>query len=50
MLSRGEPGIGKTALLQDVTTRATGFQLPPLVGFEAESAIPFSALQRLAAP
>ena len=50
MLIRGEPGIGKTTLLRDVTTRATGFQLLSLVGFEAESTIPFSGLQRLAAP
>ena len=50
MLIRGEPGIGKTALLQDVAARASGFQVLPLVGFEAESAIPFSGLQRLAAP
>ena len=46
----GEPGIGKTALLQNVSQRAAGVQLLSLVGFEAESSIPFSGLQRLIAP
>ena len=50
VLIRGEPGIGKTALLQDVAERAAGVQRVSLVGFEAESTIPFSGLQRLAAP
>ena len=47
MLIRGDPGIGKTSLLQDVTSRAAGVDLVQLIGFEAESSIPFSALQRL---
>ena len=39
ILIRGDPGIGKTALLQDVTSRAAGVQLVQLIGFEAESSI-----------
>jgi AAA ATPase domain len=50
LLIHGEPGIGKTALLQDVAVHAAGVQVVPLVGFEAESSIPFGGLQRLAAP
>ena len=50
VLIRGEPGIGKTALLQDVAARAAGVQRVSLVGYEAESAIAFSGLQRLVAP
>ena len=50
VLIRGDPGIGKTALLQDVASRAAGVQRVSLVGFEAESTIAFSGLQRLAAP
>jgi predicted ATPase len=47
---RGEPGIGKTALLRDVTSRASGVDHIHLVGFEAESSVAFSGLQRLVAP
>ena len=47
MLIRGDPGIGKTSLLQDVTSRVAGVELVQLIGFEAESSIPFSGLQRL---
>ena len=50
ILIRGEPGIGKTALLRDVTSRAAGVQHVQLVGFEAESSVAFSGLQRLVAP
>ena len=50
MVIRGEPGIGKTSLLQDAAIRAAGVQRISLVGFEAESAIPFSGLQRLTTP
>ena len=49
--SLGEPGIGKTALLE-AATRATrpGMRLLRVDGYEAESTIPFAALQRLMIP
>lgn len=50
LVIRGDPGIGKTALLQDVTNRAGGVEHVHLLGFEAESAIAFSGLQRLVVP
>lgn len=50
VLIRGEPGIGKTALMHDATSRATWVRLIRFAGFEAESSIPFSGLQRLIMP
>ena len=46
----GEPGIGKTALLADATAEVTGTRLLRVDGYEAESTIPFAALQRLIMP
>jgi len=43
----GEPGIGKTALLDAVAARATGMRVLRTVGLEAESSLPFSALAEL---
>jgi DNA-binding CsgD family transcriptional regulator len=40
----GEPGIGKTALLDAVAERADGMRAVRTVGLEAESSLPFSAL------
>jgi len=50
LLVRGEPGIGKTALLRAATAGPTGLELLRVDGFEAESAIPFAGLQRLLTP
>ncbi|CAN5859451.1 LuxR family transcriptional regulator [soil metagenome] len=43
----GEPGIGKTALLKDVTAAASEMTVLRSDGYEAESSIPYAALQRL---
>lgn len=50
VLVSGEPGIGKTSLLQAVASRAAGMSVVAVAGFEAESTIPFAAVQRLAIP
>ena len=46
----GEPGIGKTALLDYAVASANGFQVLRTVGNEAERELPFAALQLLCAP
>ena len=50
LLLEGEPGIGKTALLEAATTERTGVRLLRADGFEAESTLPYAALQRLMIP
>ncbi|WP_062430344.1 helix-turn-helix transcriptional regulator [Herbidospora daliensis] len=49
-LITGEPGIGKTALLESVTAGPTGLTLFRLDGFESEMALPFAAVHRLTIP
>ncbi|MBB2948893.1 DNA-binding CsgD family transcriptional regulator [Actinoplanes lutulentus] len=46
----GDPGIGKTMLLDTATARLTGVQLIRVDGYEAESTMPFAAAQRLIRP
>ena len=46
----GEPGIGKTALLEYAVTSADDFRVLRTVGNEAERELPFAALQQLCAP
>ena len=46
----GEPGIGKTALLEYMIEGAGDFQVLRTVGNEAEHELPFAALQQLCAP
>lgn len=46
----GEPGIGKTTLLDATTSDPVGMRLLRVDGFEAESTIPFAGIQRLAIP
>jgi DNA-binding CsgD family transcriptional regulator len=46
----GEPGIGKTALLDDATGRSMGVRAFRVDGFEAESSIAYAAMQRLLLP
>ena len=46
----GEPGIGKTALLDYAVARAHEFRVLRTVGNEAEQELPFAALQQLCAP
>src|SRR5947209_6754369 len=47
---RGEPGVGKTALLQHAVASASGFRVVRAVGVESEMELPFAALQQLCAP
>ena len=46
----GEPGIGKTALLDDACTGAAGMRVLQLVAVEAESTLPFAGLHSLLRP
>jgi len=46
----GEPGIGKTALLEYMVAGARDFEVLRTVGNEAERELPFAALQQLCAP
>ncbi|GAA1963512.1 AAA family ATPase [Agromyces allii] len=50
LLIRGEPGIGKTALLDEAVREVAGVRVVRADGFEAEQAMPYAALQRLGAP
>ena len=47
---RGEPGVGKTALLADACSRATGARVLWTQGIESESPLAFAALRRLLRP
>ena len=46
----GEPGVGKTALLEYAVGAAQGFEVVRTVGVESEMELPFAALQHLCAP
>src|SRR6202166_2981111 len=46
----GEPGIGKTALLESAMGSASGFRVGRAVGVESEMELAFAALQQLCAP
>ena len=50
LLLEGEPGIGKTALMDAATSRAGGMRVLRADGYEAESNIPYAPLQRLLIP
>src|SRR5581483_2382979 len=47
---RGEPGIGKTALLRYVADHASGFLPVQVTGAEAEMELPFAGIHQLCAP
>jgi hypothetical protein len=47
---RGEPGIGKTALLDYAVERAQGYRVVRAAGVEDEMELPFAGLQLLCAP
>jgi len=47
LLVRGEPGVGKSALLEHVVGSATGFQVVRAVGVEGEVDLPYAGLQQL---
>jgi DNA-binding CsgD family transcriptional regulator len=46
----GEPGVGKTALLESAISFASGFRVMRAVGVESEMELAFAALQQLCAP
>src|SRR6476646_7551123 len=46
----GEPGVGKTALVESAITSASGFRVMRAVGVESEMELAFAALQQLCAP
>src|SRR4051794_16117554 len=50
LVVRGEPGIGKTALLGSAAGRAAGSRVARLAGVQAEVEPPFAAVHQLCAP
>jgi predicted ATPase len=50
LVVRGEPGIGKTSLLDYAVDAASGFQVVRAEGVEAEMELPFATLHQLCAP
>jgi len=50
LVLRGEPGIGKTALLGYAAERAAGFQIVRAAGVESEMELPFAGLHQLCGP
>lgn len=50
LVLRGEPGIGKTALLDYLAARAAPLRVVRAAGVEAESEFAYSAVQSLCAP
>jgi DNA-binding CsgD family transcriptional regulator len=50
LVVRGEPGIGKSALLEQLIETATGLQVVRAVGVEGEVDLPYAALHQLCRP
>lgn len=50
LVVHGEPGIGKTALLEYVAVRALGFRVLRGAGVESEMELPFAGLHQLCLP
>jgi DNA-binding CsgD family transcriptional regulator len=50
LVIRGEPGIGKTALLRYAAREASGMRITEVEGVQAEMELPFAGIQRLCAP
>ncbi len=50
LVIRGEPGIGKTALIADAVGSAAGMRVTRIAGAEAEMELPYAGLQQLCAP
>jgi DNA-binding CsgD family transcriptional regulator len=50
LVLRGDPGIGKTALVSHITERADGFRIIRAAGIEEESELPFAGLHLLLRP
>src|SRR3984957_11152158 len=47
LVIEGEPGVGKTALLEDAAQRASGLSVLRVAGAESEVALPYAALHQL---
>jgi DNA-binding CsgD family transcriptional regulator len=50
LVLRGEPGVGKSALLEYVVEQAPDFRVTRAVGIESEMELAYAALQQLCAP
>ena len=50
LVVRGEPGVGKTALLDWIIEAAAGLRVARLAGVESEMELAFAAVQQLCAP
>src|SRR5439155_23166795 len=50
LVLRGDPGVGKTALLDYAADRASGFRVARAGGVESEMELAFAGLQQLCAP
>jgi DNA-binding CsgD family transcriptional regulator len=50
LVFHGEPGVGKTALLEDSVEKATTLRIVRSAGVEGEMELPFAAVQQLCAP
>ena len=47
---RGEPGVGKSALLNYAIGQASGFHVISASGVESEMELPFAGLQQVCTP
>src|SRR6476469_6334142 len=50
LVIRGEPGIGKTALLRYAARQAAGLRIDQVEGVQAEMELPFAAIHQLCTP
>src|SRR4051794_13880120 len=50
LVIRGEPGVGKSALLACLVELASGFRIGRAAGVESEMELPFAGLHQLCAP
>ena len=50
LVVRGEPGVGKTALLEYVVERSSGCRVARAEGVQSEMELPFAGLHQLSAP
>ena len=50
LVIRGEPGVGKTALLRYAARQASGFRVTHIRGVESEMELPYAALHQLCTP